>query len=122
MALLLGSSLLTGCYYDNEDELYPDDSTSCDTLNVTFSGVVFPLIEDNCRSCHSGSFPSGNVRLEDHATISAAGQITAGTYGSLYGTISHNSGNSPMPKGGSKLPDCSIRQVKLWIDAGTPNN
>lgn len=120
--LILFLVVLTACYYDNEEELYPEDSTTCDTANVTFSGTVFPIIQDNCIICHSGSAPQGNVLLEDHASISAAGQVPAGQYGSLYGAISHASGNSPMPKNGTKLSDCNIRKIKIWIDAATPDN
>ena len=60
--------------------------------------------------------------LKDYESISAAAKIPAGQPGSLYGAISHNPGNSPMPKNGTQLSDCKIKQVKVWIDAGTPNN
>ena len=111
---------MTGCYYDNVEELYPV-AQPCDTANVTYSGTVKPIIDDNCVTCHSGQAPSGNVRLENYEDISTAGAIPPGTYGSLYGTISHAEGNSPMPQGG-KLSDCSIEQIKVWIDAGMPDN
>ncbi|NTV83374.1 MAG: hypothetical protein HGA23_03610 [Bacteroidales bacterium] len=115
-------AILAGCYYDNEEELYPAGSGDCDTTNVTYSGTIFPMINSNCTGCHSGSAPQGNVHLEDYTTISAAAAIPAGQYGSLYGAISHDPGNSPMPKNGTQLSECKIKQVKAWIDAGTPNN
>jgi mono/diheme cytochrome c family protein len=115
-------AILAGCYYDNEEELYPSQSDDCDTTNVIYSGTIFPIINSNCIGCHSGSAPQGNVLLEDYPTISAAAAIPAGTYGSLYGAISHASGNSPMPKNGAQLSDCKIKQVKAWIDAGRPDN
>ena len=31
---------ITGCYYDNEEELY---GTSCDTTNVTYSSTITGL-------------------------------------------------------------------------------
>jgi len=115
-------AILSGCYYDNEEELYPDQGNDCDTTNVTYSGTVYPVISSNCTSCHSGSTPQGNVLLEDYISISAAAAIPAGQYGSLYGAISHDPGNSPMPKNGTQLSDCKIRQIKVWIDAGRPDN
>lgn len=115
-------ALLAGCYYDNEEELYPGGNGDCDTTNVTFSGTVLPVIDANCKSCHSGGAPQGNVSLDSYASISAAGKIPEGQYGSLYGAINHSQGNSPMPKNGTKLQDCTIRQIKAWIDAGTPDN
>ncbi|HOX77952.1 MAG TPA: hypothetical protein PLW31_07920 [Bacteroidales bacterium] len=115
-------AIMAGCYYDNEEELYPGPGGDCDTTNVTFSGTIFPMIDANCTGCHSGSAPQGNVKLEDYASIAAAAAKPAGQYGSLYGAISHASGNSPMPKNGTKFSDCRIKQVKAWIDAGRPNN
>jgi hypothetical protein len=115
-------AILAGCYYDNEEELYPEQPNDCDTVNVTFSVTIWPMINGTCTSCHSGSAPQGNVLLEDYTTIAAAAAIPAGTYGSLYGVISHASGNSPMPKNGTQFSDCKIKQVKAWIDAGRPDN
>ena len=122
LLLLILAIFATGCYYDNEEELYPNQPNDCDTTNVTFSGTIFPIINSNCISCHSGSAPQGNIHLEDYATISAQAAIPAGQAGSLYGAISHDPGNSPMPKNGTQLSECKIKQVKVWIDAGRPEN
>jgi hypothetical protein len=119
--IILSLVVLSACYYDNEEELYPG-GTDCDTTNVTYSASVLPVIESSCTGCHSGSSPSGGILLTDHATISAAGNIAEGQYGSLYGVISHHPGNSPMPKNGTQLSDCTIQKIKAWIDQGTPNN
>jgi hypothetical protein len=119
--IILSLVALSACYYDNEEELYPG-GTDCDTTNVTYTASVLPVIESNCKGCHSGSSPSGGILLTDYATISAAGNIAEGQYGSLYGVISHYPGNSPMPKNGTQLPDCTIKKIKAWIDQGTPNN
>ena len=121
-ALFILLVFLSSCYYDNEQELYPPGSENCDTSSYTFSGTIFPIINSNCTSCHSGSAPQGNILLEDYATISNQAQISPGQPGSLYGAITHNSGNSAMPKNGTKLSDCKIQQIKRWIDAGTPND
>jgi hypothetical protein len=118
---ILVLAILSACYYDNEEQLYPN-SGECDTSNVTFSGTIFPLINTNCISCHSGAAPQGNIHLEDYATISFAAKIPAGQQGSLYGAISHNPGNAAMPQNAAQLPDCQILQVQVWIDAGTPDN
>ena len=122
--LLLISILafMAGCYYDNEEELYPAQPNDCDTTNVTYSGTIFPVIYDNCIACHSGSAPQGNIRLENYSMISAQAAIPAGQPGSLYGAISHDPGNSAMPKNGTQLPDCTIKKFKVWIDDGMPDN
>ena len=108
--------LLSSCYYDNYQELYPQQD-SCDTTNVTFSGYVWPVINSNCTGCHSSSVPSGNVSLSNYNEI-----VTAAANGSLMGTIRHEAGYSPMPKGGGKLTDCEIKKLEIWIADGTPDN
>ena len=104
------------CYYDVEEELYPD-SLACDTSNVTYSNDVWPVIESNCVTCHNGNFPSGNVSLADYNDIVAATQN-----GRLLGVIKHEDGWPEMPKGGGMLPDCDIQKIEIWVNAGTPNN
>lgn len=112
---------LEGCYYDNEEELYPA-SAECITDNMSFASNVWPLINASCIGCHSGANPSGGISLESYADVNAAAQINPGNYGSLYGAISHASGNSPMPKNSDKLADCTIAQIKAWIDQGALDN
>lgn len=109
-------TFIQSCYYDKEDELYPQ-TAACDTTDVTFTNNVFPVINSNCTSCHSGSAPSGNIRLENYNDISAAAND-----GRLLGVIRHESGWSPMPKGGGKLNDCDIAEIEAWVNDGTPNN
>jgi hypothetical protein len=120
--VVAGLIFLNGCYYDNEECLYPEGTTSCDTMNVTYSQNVWPVINDNCINCHSGGTPSGNISLENYDDIRASALIPAGNYGSLYGVISHAPGNSPMPKNAPKLPDCNIKQIEIWIEQGAPEN
>lgn len=115
-AILLLMFVAQACYYDNVEELYPVPP-SCDTTNVTYLGTVWPIIDNNCTVCHSGSTPSGNVSLTDYNEIAAAAES-----GLLMGTIRHDPGYSPMPKGGGSLSDCEITQLQIWVDEGTPDN
>jgi len=114
--------LFTSCYYDNEECLYPEGSTPCDTVNISYSKHIWPIINDYCISCHSGGTPSGNIALENYDDINKAAMIPEGSYGSLFGVINHSPGNSPMPENGGKLSDCNIDQVRIWIDLGAPEN
>lgn len=111
---------LASCTSDNAETLYPEGA--CDTTNVTFSGTVLPIIENNCFECHAGNPPSSGKYLGDYDAISAAAQIPAGQLGSLYGAITHNPDNLWMPLDRPKLSDCDISKIKAWIDAGTPDN
>lgn len=107
---------LQSCYNDNVEDLYPS-SINCDTINVTFSGNVWPIINSNCTSCHSGDFPSGNVLLSNYSEISNAANL-----GKLLGTIRHEPGWSPMPKNKGSLPSCDIKQIEIWVKEGTLDN
>ena len=96
--------------------------SGCDLSNVTFSETVWPIINANCTSCHSGASPGGGILLTNHATVAAQGAIGSGNPGSLLGAITHAAGNSPMPQGQAKLSDCNISKIRTWINAGMPDN
>lgn len=105
----------TGCYNDNREELYP--ITSCDTANVTYAAVVKPIIDSKCATsgCHLGTAPSG-YDLSSYAMVASVANN-----GKLVAAIEHT-GPSPMPKGLPKLDDCTIAKIKIWVNAGAPNN
>jgi len=110
--------LLSGCYYDIAEKLYPNNGTAnCDTTVVTFSMSVNGILQQNCISCHNNSLTSGNVNLEGYTKVK-----TYADNGKLIGVISHSSGFLPMPQGGNKLGDCEIATIQKWIANGTPNN
>ncbi|MDX2002804.1 MAG: hypothetical protein SFW35_10255 [Chitinophagales bacterium] len=106
-----------GCYYDKESELYPTDNTNCDTTAVSYAADIQPVLDANCYNCHGAGSPSAGVNVETFS-----GLQTAINNQDLFCAISHGSGCSAMPQGGSKLPDCTINKFKAWIDAGAPNN
>jgi hypothetical protein len=112
------SYFIVSCYYDNEEALYPKLDTSCDTTNITFSGTVVPILQDDCYACHSNKNAGANgnnVFLEDYADVKAnASKIQA--------SIKHSPGPSPMPKNGGKIKDCSINQFDIWVRNGMPDN
>ena len=107
--------VFASCYYDNEEALYPSYNSTCDTTNVTYSGTIVPILNNNCNTCHGGATPQGSVSLTTYAEVVA--KITA-----VIGSIKHTGTYSPMPKGGGKLKDCSIMQFDIWIRKGMLNN
>lgn len=109
--------LLASCFYDNEERLYPE-SANCDATAVaTFSAEVLPLLNGRCNGCHSGTSPSGGIKLNTYSEV-----IKYVNDGSLIGSIEHRSGFSPMPKNGSKMSACQIQEIQSWIDAGALDN
>jgi hypothetical protein len=93
------------------------ENTSCDTLNVTFSGQIFPVIQNTCLGCHSGPNPTGILLLTNHSQIASVAAS-----GRLLGAIKHQNGYQPMPQNGAQLNQCIITQFEKWISDGTPNN
>lgn len=110
----------SACYYNSEEFLYPEINNQCDTSAITYSGSVYPVLEQYCFSCHSNSTAGaygGNIKLENYADI----KIQADN-GRLVGAIQHSPGFSAMPKGAGKLNDCIIRSIRIWTEDGSPNN
>lgn len=106
--------LTTQCTSDNEKEFY--GGVDCDTLNVSYSQVIDPILND-CKSCHFAGSNGTGVVLATYE-----GVVTVAENGRLLGAIKHQSGFKAMPQGGGKLSDCSIAKIEAWINKGTPND
>lgn len=89
----------------------------CDTSDYKYSTAIKVLIQNKCQGCHNPASLGGGIDLSTHAALK-----TVALNGKLYGSITFAAGYSAMPKGGVKMPDCEITQIKKWIDAGSPNN
>ena len=110
--LILFIATITNCYYDSEEQLYPNLSTPCQDTIVTFSGTVTQILHP-CLDCHSNS-AAGNgegrgIKLENYEDVKIVIQN-----GQLMRAVRHES-EYPMPPQG-KLPDCEIEQLQKWID------
>ena len=113
---MVGSlSIHSGCFYDNEVDLYGD--IGCDTVGVTYSGVVLPIIENVCYGCHDAENNSGGITLEGYDELLPYVQD-----GSLLGSIKREDGYSPMPQNQGPLPDCNIQKIEVWILDGAQDN
>lgn len=94
-----------------------DCSGICDTANVTWQGTIKPLMQTYCKGCHTGSSPGGGVDLSNYAGVSGSAFD-----GSLVGSVDHLPGWKAMPKNSPKMSDCDIAKIKIWVNAGAPNN
>ncbi|MBK8346530.1 MAG: hypothetical protein IPL08_02525 [Saprospiraceae bacterium] len=114
--LLFTVSIIPGCYYDSEDNLYP--STACNSTNVSFANDIQPILANACNNCHNSSSTIGaGIVLVGHAAV-----LPYATSGSLVGSVKHTGSYSAMPKNASKLDDCKIAKLESWVLAGSPNN
>lgn len=90
---------------------------SCDTTQFTYAAVIKPIMDNKCAGCHKAGNLGGNVDVSNYN-----GTKVVALNGKLLGSISHQTGFSPMPKNSAKLSDCEITQVRRWIAAGSLNN
>ena len=114
---------LTGCYYDTEEELYPDSgSTTCDTITVSYATDIVPIVSAKCSTpgCHAGVNAAAGIPLETHAGVKGFLDTDKALFIS---SIIWDGNASNMPKGAStKMSDCNINTIRAWINAGYPNN
>jgi len=92
-------------------------AANCDTVGVSFSSTVFPILKNYCTGCHSGTTPSAGIDLNSYPAV----KVYAAN-GKLMGSINHAAGYKPMPSSTTKLGACQISQIKAWISEGTLNN
>jgi len=111
---LIGVSF-QACYYDKYNELHPNSTDPCDTTqSATFNQSVVLILRNNCISCHSGSNPSGGLRLETYQQVSAYSANPK-----FLQSMNHSGTASPMPPG-AKIRDCEINKIASWIQNGVP--
>jgi uncharacterized membrane protein len=116
LLFLSGIVSVNSCKKENEEDLFP--CTDTDTTGViSYVNDIVPVIRDQCYTCHSGLAQlGGSIILDNHTAFSA--------YGTLVVTAISRQPNEPkfMPQGGSKLTDCFIQKLQVWINRGSNNN
>ncbi|MCS6982529.1 MAG: hypothetical protein N2110_09210 [Flavobacteriales bacterium] len=116
----LGAQVGGGCRFDKEELAYPP--TACDTVDVSYSQDVQPILNQNCYSCHAeavASISGAGIVLDSYEDLAAF----LNNFETLFvEAITHQGTASPMPKNGGKLPACSIQLILAWIHQGMLNN
>lgn len=115
IVLIVSICMMTSCYYDNEEELYPGANTGCDTTTVTYSGTIAPLMDQYCNACHKAG--SNNIVTDNYTTLRIIAED-----GRLWGVVNHEGSYSPMPKNAGKLNSCNLARIRVWLNDGSPNN
>ncbi len=108
--------------------------SACDTLNMTYSQNIAPIIKTNCYLCHSrgNTSTNGGVLLDSYADVRGWATIIRidttqpknadSSY--LVGNIKHLPPTSilhftPMPYKKPMLDACTINQIVAWVNQGT---
>jgi hypothetical protein len=86
---------------------------ACDTLGLTYTNFIKPLVQAKCQGCHGGTNPSAGINLSAYASTKPVA-----LNGKLVASITRAS--NWMPKNGQKLDNCTINKVKAWVNAGAP--
>ena len=90
-------------------------AVKCDSAVSGFTAVIQPMMTKYCVGCHA--YPNASAQVELSGYIGVKNAINQGLLKSM-----DHSGYYPMPKGGAKLSDCEINQVRNWIQRGAPND
>ena len=109
----------------------------CDTLNMSYSQNIVPILRDNCYTCHSKGNTAGSngVLLDNYNSVNGwatiiqidSTQPKSADSSYLVGNIKHLPSSTvlhftPMPYMKHKLDDCSINQIVAWVNQGAQNN
>lgn len=111
--LLLGVLvfIVSSCYYDNGEDLYPTDPNDCKTDSLTYNDDIKVLINNNCAvsGCHvaGAQTPSLTTYSEVNANLNGIQQraIVQGD----------------MPPAGP-LSSCDKKRLEQWIADGAPES
>ena len=115
--LIIASALFTtvGCNYDIEDELYAD--LLCDTLEVSYSTDIVPILSSNCYSCHGETDPEASLDLTQYESV--RNEVV---YAELIKLIELSQGADDAMPPSESLSICQIKKIKAWAFDGAPNN
>lgn len=93
-------------------------STTCTFGTLSYSTDIKPIIDAKCTGgCHSSTKLDGGYDLSAYEGLKSAVDNEA-----LYASITATLAASRMPKDGDALPDCDVKKIKAWIDAGALKN
>ena len=111
-------SILFSCNYDHKIHVDPiiQQAYICDSIAVTFSEDIFPVLNSHCIYCHQSSNPTSGVPLGTYNQIAKNAKN-----GLLVGVITKSSGFQPMPPNDDTLTRCEISKIKQWVNLNYPN-
>ena len=95
---------------------------TCDTTGtISFSEQVFPILQNNCISCHNSTLANGGVLLNNYTNVKTAAETERSGTSLLIGAIRRLNNFSAMPPSNT-LDECAIRTIERWVEQGIMNN
>jgi len=99
---------ISGCYYDNQEELYAGGNTTCsDTTNVSYKNMISQILINNCNGCHNGSLAPPNLIFGNY--------VSDTTNIAIISNAIHHKGNIPPMPPGTSLSSCDLKKIDIWI-------
>ena len=111
LAVLSVLAFIVACTSDSEDPI------PCDTSGITYTNEIAAIFNSSCANssaCHNAN-ASSTFSLANYANVES--EIPNNR---ISGSINHRSGFDAMPKGASKLNDCTISKIDQWLADGAP--
>jgi len=105
--------IVTSCYYDNGETLYPNADINCDTVNVDFNPVASEIIYQSCATTNCHVAGTGRVLLTNYDEIKST--IDNGLF------VQRTFYSQDMPPQGPLSP-CNIKKLNAWINNGALND
>jgi hypothetical protein len=125
IAILLFASLVvmilvSTCYYDSQEFLFPQVSSQCDSTGTIPYSRVDSILQANCMSCHDGPSSSSGLDLSGYDQVYPYATTLRNGTPILQGAIRRMTPDfQPMPQPPAPALDiCGIRIIELWIEQG----
>jgi hypothetical protein len=96
-------------------------NSNCDTTGtIGYSAQIKPIMDNSCVTCHNATVSKGGVNLDGYSNVQTFASTLRNGTPILVGVVNQLSGFIAMPQG-SKLDNCTIRKIELWIQQGMLN-
>jgi hypothetical protein len=107
--LIIIGMVLISCEKDQLLSPPPIIVNGCDTINISFSQVINPIIISDCVGCH-GSGGAGGVNLDGYDNIKT-NALNGELVLSINGTMRQFLKN-----------DCELLKIQAWVNKGASND
>lgn len=113
-AVLIFAFAAAGC--DNGSST-PVNCDGVDAATNTYNNAIGAILSSNCAQsgCHDSGTAQSGLNFSTYAASKSAFQSA-----DVICSINHDGGCEPMPDGGSKLSDATIRKIECWAENGYP--
>src|SRR5690606_17331904 len=71
LSTVCATFMITGCYYDNYEDLYQYLPDGCDTASVSWSLDIKPWVDNTCVTCHNAGVAVPAMDLSTYAGVKA---------------------------------------------------